>query len=137
MTAFLDTSVLYAAFDRADAHHDRARTVLGALQETVVSDHVLAELWRLVRRRFGQAPAEEIVGEVITSGVALEPVNAADVHAALHIGAEFGDQSFSFVDRTSFAVMRRLGLSRVATFDHHFAVFRFGPGRRRAFEIAH
>lgn len=31
--------------------------------------------------------------------------------------------------------MERLGVSRVATFDHHFAVYRFGPGRRHAFEV--
>jgi len=47
----------------------------------------------------------------------------------------FPDQGFALVDRTSFAVMERLGVSRVATFDHHFAVYRFGPGRRHAFAV--
>jgi hypothetical protein len=31
--------------------------------------------------------------------------------------------------------MRRLGIDRAASFDDHFAVFRFGPKRRHAFEI--
>jgi hypothetical protein len=31
--------------------------------------------------------------------------------------------------------MRRLGVARAATFDEHFAIYRFGPERRRAFEI--
>jgi predicted nucleic acid-binding protein len=31
--------------------------------------------------------------------------------------------------------MRRLGIERAASFDSDFAVFRFGPGRRRAFTI--
>lgn len=53
----------------------------------------------------------------------------------MRIGEEFADQGFSLVDRTSFSVMHRLGIMRVATFDHHFAVYRFGPQRRRAFEI--
>lgn len=39
------------------------------------------------------------------------------------------------MDRTSFAVMQRLGLRRVATLDDDFSVFRFGPARRQAFEI--
>ena len=44
-------------------------------------------------------------------------------------------QDFSIVDRTSFAVMRRLGIDRVASLDEHFAVFRFGPKRRQSFTI--
>jgi hypothetical protein len=31
--------------------------------------------------------------------------------------------------------MERLGLERAASFDGDFAVYRWGPGRRRAFEI--
>jgi hypothetical protein len=31
--------------------------------------------------------------------------------------------------------MQRLGLRRVAAFDENFAVFRFGRGRRQAFEL--
>ena len=39
-------------------------------------------------------------------------------------------------DRTSFAVMLRLGIHRAASLDKDFAVFRFGPRRDRTFEIA-
>jgi hypothetical protein len=31
--------------------------------------------------------------------------------------------------------MRRLGIERAAAFDNHFAVFRYGPKHRYAFEI--
>ena len=31
--------------------------------------------------------------------------------------------------------MQRLGVFRVATFDDHFAVFRFGRRRERAFDV--
>jgi predicted nucleic acid-binding protein len=68
-------------------------------------------------------------------GAVIEPVGMADLEAAWQIGLSFRDQDFSLVDRTSFAVMRRLGIERAASFDNHFAVFRYGPKQRYAFEI--
>lgn len=62
-------------------------------------------------------------------------MTAADLATALSIAQLFPDQAFSIVDRTSFAVMQRTGVTRVATFDDDFAVYRFGRDRRRAFEI--
>jgi len=41
----------------------------------------------------------------------------------------------SIIDRTSFAVMRRLGVERAASLDDHFAIFRFGLRRRQSFSI--
>jgi len=57
------------------------------------------------------------------------------LEAAWQIGVSYRDQDFSIVDRTSFAVMRRLGIECAASLDDDFAIFRFGPNRRRAFTI--
>ncbi len=51
------------------------------------------------------------------------------------MGETFPGQNFSIVDRTSFAVMERLGISRVASLDDDFAVYRYGRNRDRAFDI--
>ena len=59
----------------------------------------------------------------------------ADLEIAWDIGVSCRDQGFSIVDRTSFAVMRRLGIDRVASLDAHYAVFRFGPKRRESFHV--
>jgi predicted nucleic acid-binding protein len=70
-----------------------------------------------------------------TGAVTLELVIAADLDTAFSIGESFPDQNFSIVDRTSFAVKQRRGVFRAASFDEHFAIYRFGKNRRRAFEI--
>jgi predicted nucleic acid-binding protein len=45
------------------------------------------------------------------------------------------DHQFSFVDRSSFAVMERLGIRRAAAFDIDFAVYRGGRHGTEALEI--
>ena len=65
----------------------------------------------------------------------IEPVGMADLEAAWEIGLAWRDQNFWIVDRTSFAVMRRLGIEEVASLGEHFAVFRFGPKRRQSFHV--
>jgi predicted nucleic acid-binding protein len=72
----------------------------------------------------------------LRAGVArIEIVGLADLEAAWLIGRLFPDQYFSLVDRTSFALMERLGVTRVASFDEDFAIYRYGRNRDRAFEV--
>jgi len=135
VSLFVDTSAWYAAADAGDRSNAKARRVLSREERLVTSDHVLVETWTLLRHRLGREPAERFwMG--LRSGVAIiEPVGPADLEAAWTIGEAFPDQDFSLADRTSFAVMQRLGVHRVATFDDDFAVYRFGPNRTRAFEV--
>jgi predicted nucleic acid-binding protein len=65
----------------------------------------------------------------------VEPVSGADLDRAQAIAEAWSEQAFDIVDCTSFAVMERLGCSRAATFDRDFLIYRFGPDRRRAFEV--
>ena len=135
MSVFVDTSAWYAAADRGDRSNSRAKRVLSAGEALVTTDHVLVESWLLLNHRLGRDAAERFWHGLRQGVATLEPVTAADLEAAWSIRDAFPDQRFSLVDRTSFAVMLRLGIARVATFDDDFAVFRYGPGRRRAFEL--
>lgn len=135
MNMFVDSSAFYASVDKGDTFHTRARRSLGADDRLVTTDHVLAETWSLIHHRLGWGVAEGFWAG-IRSGIArVELVGPADMEVAWSIGESFGDQDFSLVDRTSFAVMRRLGVHRVASFDSDFAIYRFGPRRERAFEV--
>lgn len=101
----------------------------------VTTDHVLVETWRLLRDRLGFDSAERFWDGLRLGPAAIEPVRDRDLEGAWQIGRTFADQSFSLVDRTSFAVMERLGISRAVTFDDDFAVYRYGARRERAFEV--
>lgn len=135
MSLFVDTSIWYAAADSSDASNTRAKEILAGGEPLLTTDHVLLETWMLLRYRIRRKTAEGF-WEGLRSGVAaIEPVGVADLEAAWQIGISYRGQDFSIVDRTSFAVMRRLGIDRAASLDDDFAVFRFGPNRRRAFTV--
>ena len=135
MSLFVDTSMWYAAADSSDASNALAKRILSGGEPLVTSDHVLIETWTLIRHRLGR-PASERFWRALRDGVAtIDTVGAADLESAWQIGLAWRDQDFSIVDRTSFAVMCRLGIERAASLDDHFAVFRFGPKRRRAFTV--
>ena len=135
MTLFVDTSAWYAAADRSDRSHRRAVAILSGGDALLTSDHVLVETWLLLRHRLSRGAAERFWGGIRSGVSEIEPVGAADLEVAWAVTETFPDQDFSIVDRTSFAVMLRLGLRRAASFDGDFAVFRFGRGRRQAFEV--
>lgn len=135
MNLFVDSSTFYAAVDAGDERNADARRVLAHGDALLTSDHVLAETWSLIDLRLGWSAAERFWAEIRKGSVDVIDVVPADLEAAWSIGEAFPDQGFSLTDRTSFAVMLRLGVHRAASFDKDFAVFRFGARRDRAFEI--
>lgn len=135
MTLFVDTSVWYAAAASGDRNNERAKVLLDTDEARVTTDHVLVETWFLARHRMGRTPAERLVAGIRDGIATIETTTPSDLERALGMAATFPDQDFSLVDRTSFAVMQRLGLERVASFDDDFAVFRYGHQRERAFTV--
>jgi predicted nucleic acid-binding protein len=135
VSLFVDTSVWYAAADSGDRSNGRAQEILLGGEPLVTTDHVLVETWALLRWRINRKAADAFWRGLRGGAASLEVVGLADLMAAWDIGEAFPDQDFSVVDRTSFAVMERLGLEKAASFDDDFAVYRWGRNRRRAFHV--
>jgi predicted nucleic acid-binding protein len=127
--------MFYAAADRGDRSNVRAKEVLATGERLLTSDHVLVETWLLMAHRLGRDSAQTFWERIQSGGAAVEPATQGDLQVALDIAHTFSDQDFSIVDCTSFALMQRLGVHRAASLDDHYAVFRFGKSRNRAFEI--
>ncbi len=135
MSLFVDTSAWYAAADAGDRSNAQTKKILSAGEPLVTTDHVLVETWLLLHHRIHPNAAERF-WDGLRGGIAtIELVATADLENAWAMGSRFPDQDFSITDRTSFAVMERLGIHRVATLDDHFAVYRFGRDQSRAFEV--
>jgi predicted nucleic acid-binding protein len=135
VSLFVDTSLWYAAADSGDSSNERAKEILAGGEPLVTTDHVLVETWTLLRWRVHRKAAESFWRGLRAGVASVQAVGDADLEAAWTIGRDFPDQDFSLVDRTSFAVMVRLGLVRSATLDDDFAVYRYGRDRSQAFDI--
>jgi predicted nucleic acid-binding protein len=135
LSVFVDSSVWFAAMVARDRNNVRAKAILTETTDHVTTDHVLVETWLLLSSRYRVQGAERFWESLRNAGIRLELISAADLESAWAIGETFADQDFSIVDRTSFAVIERLGIKQVASFDNDFAVYRYGRNRDRAFEV--
>ena len=135
MSVFVDSTVWFAAANRRDHYNSRAKQLLSDIEDRLLTDHILVETWLLLNSRVHRRAAEDFWRGIRGGAAELEKVTGADLERAVAIGEIFSDQTFSIVDRTSFAVMERLGIVRAASFDDDFAVYRFGRSREKAFEV--
>ena len=91
--------------------------------------------WGPASRRHRSA-ADELIATILEDNVAeVLTATSNDIVSALRIGEIFADQDFSMIDRTSWAVMERCGISEAVAFDIDFSVYRFGPNLSQAFTI--
>jgi len=103
LSLFVDSSVWFASILARDRGDARAKSILRDAPELVTSDHVAVETWLLLNSRFHRRGAESFWDGVRRGGVRVELVTGIDMQAAWAIGERFADQTFSIVDRTSFA----------------------------------
>ncbi|MGH9000207.1 MAG: type II toxin-antitoxin system VapC family toxin [Acidimicrobiia bacterium] len=124
---FVDTSFWVALFFTGDSHHSRARRLWAEDSESLLcTNHVLGETWTFLRRRRGFADAVQAVEAIRNSPrvahVRVERRAEEDAWAWLR---RRGDREYSFVDATSFAVMRRRRIRKACAFDGDFTAAGF------------
>jgi predicted nucleic acid-binding protein len=127
---FFDTSAIVGRIVQRDQYHQTSLAFWDSLAETgrlcFTSNLVLAEAITLIARRTSYAFAADQARELYSSKILtiLRP-ELEDEIRAIHLPAKFADQGVSFVDCTSFAIMRRMGIDDVFGFDQHFSMAGF------------
>ena len=132
----VDTGAWYALADTSDRHHEEARGFFGERAGQipfVTTDLILAESWALIGSHLGHPAALTFWDTLRETRIPILTADSIDLEAAWRIAQAYGDQSFSFVDCVTFAMMERQGIHEAFAFDAHFLVYRFGPARQRAF----
>lgn len=125
---FVDTSFWVAVYRARDPHHDPARRLFLEHQRSqlVTTNHVRGETWTYLRSRAGHAHAARYL-DLTEPSAALRVVHvseALEVRAVAWLKAR-DEREYSFVDATSFVVMRQQGIARVLAFDGDFSAAGF------------
>jgi hypothetical protein len=125
VTVIADTGALYAAFDRADAHHATVSGYLRTLDtKPVVSPLVLAELDHLALVRLGEAARAEIMADLADTMSVATFTHAMFVSAA-DVAARHGDLTLGLTDASIMVLAREYGTRDLLTTDQrHFRAVR-------------
>ena len=127
-TVFLDTVGLLALWNRSDQWHAAARASFDGLDPArtrlITSGFVMLECGNAAARHGFRSRIPEFRADLRAAGDLIEPT-PFDVEEAWEAYRRGAEGSASFVDLTSFVVMRRLGVSEAFTNDRHFAAAGF------------
>jgi predicted nucleic acid-binding protein len=124
---FVDSSFWIAFTLKRDAHHPAARQLLADVKTGLLTtNHVIGETWTFLRRRDGH-PLATLFRERTAASRDLTIVHVdEDLEAeAWRWLRRHDERPYSFVDATSFALMRRRRLREALAFDGDFSAAGF------------
>jgi uncharacterized protein len=125
---FVDTSFWVGLVLPKDGRHAESSRLLQRLGEgtLVTSNHVRGETWTLLRRRAGHRVGVAFLQHIESTPRLRVEFADRDVEAeALLWLRRHDERAYSFVDATSFALMRRLRIREALAFDGDFAAAGF------------
>jgi predicted nucleic acid-binding protein len=94
-------------------------------EPVIVSNHIAGETWTFLRRRAGHAVALQALSVFSSSRVQLVHVEESDENEAWKWLRRHDERRYSFVDATSFILMRRHRVRETLAFDGDFAAAGF------------
>lgn len=125
---FADTSFWVALRNRRDPHQPEASALLRSHADRgiVTSNHVRGETWTYLRRRAGHGAAVGFLDSLErTPRVRLVTASAKQEEDALRFLRQRDEREYSFVDATSFVLMKSLRIREALAFDGDFSAAGF------------
>lgn len=128
MIRFAGTSFWFGLYTKADSRHGDAATLWRDTSDRVVtSGLVLGETWTLLRLRRTSHNRTVALMDAIRQSPRIEVarISESDEDLAWSWLREHDERTYSFVDATSFALMRRRRINEALAFDGDFVAAGF------------
>ena len=130
-----DSSPLIALFDESDNRGIIVADTLVAMQQRgwpfCICELTLAETHNRIRQDVSAEEALEFLAttflDIEAGDLNLLEITPQDRIDALRILQTYSDQSLSYTDAMTMAIMTRIGILRVLSFDWHFTLLGFVP----------
>lgn len=125
---FVDSSFWVGLTVAQDDHHRQALRLFetNSRNRLVTSNHVRGEVWTFLNRRYGHRVAVRFLDFAgATRRLMVEHISPAVESEAIEWLRNRDEREYSFVDATSFALMRRLRIRDALAFDGDFAAAGF------------
>jgi predicted nucleic acid-binding protein len=124
MRVLIDTSAIVAILNKADENHLRALSLIQKARtqrvKLFMTNFLVGETYATLLSRVGLYAAREWL---INNDIPAIRATVKDERDAKEIIIRYKDKDFSYVDATSFAIMKRLKMGTAFTFDNHFEQF--------------
>lgn len=123
MALILDTGIVYAYYDRADAWHARAKDVMigAAAAGLLLPSPILPEVDHLVRHRLGVEACRMFYAGLLDGSYVVADVPREQYARIVELNRQYPD--LGFVDASVVAIAEARRLRRIATTDRRH----FGP----------
>ena len=122
MSLLLDTGIVYAYYDRSDAWHARARTLMQSESRALILPApVIPEVDHLLGARLGEKSRFAFYAGITGNHYFIADLPRAAYDRAAEIAERFIDLRLGFVDASLVALAASLNVPRVGTTDRrHF-----------------
>jgi uncharacterized protein len=122
----LDTSAIYAFYDRDDANHFAVVRLFEQHNRLIVPSSVIPEADYLLGKRLGKAARMALLEDLVLGVYEVLPIPIELYPAILKLEQRYADLDLGFVDASIAILTNSIGCSQIATLDrrHFVAVAR-------------
>lgn len=125
----LDSSPLISLYDKNYQEREEVKKILGKLADSFIpvfiTPFIIAETHRRILYDIGMTEAQKFADSIWDSSLNLVSAETVDFEKAKEIIRKYDDQKITMCDAITMAIMLRIGILYIYTFDFHYSLLNF------------